>query len=72
MSRTLQMIFRNDEGRNVTISVPDARNDLQPVEVETVMTNILQRHIFNTSGGDISSLNKAQVVSRDVETLVEF
>ncbi|MGB4181824.1 MAG: DUF2922 domain-containing protein, partial [Dethiobacteria bacterium] len=28
------MIFRNDEGRNVTISVPDARNDLQPVEVE--------------------------------------
>ena len=66
------MIFRNDEGRNVTISVPDARNDLQPVEVETVMTNILHRHIFNTSGGDISSLNKAQVVSRDVETLVEF
>lgn len=66
------MIFRNDEGRNVTISVADPRNDLQPVEVETVMTSILQRNIFSTAGGDISSLNKAQLVSRDVETLVEF
>mgnify|MGYP001205442872 FL=1 len=66
------MIFRNDEGRNVTISVADARDDLQPVEVETVMTNILQRNIFNTAGGDISGLNKAQIVSRDVETLIEF
>lgn len=66
------MVFLNEEGRNVTLSVPDARNDLQPAEVETVMTNILQRNIFITSGGEISGLNKAQIVSRDVETLVEF
>lgn len=72
MTRTLQMVFLNEEGRNVTLSVPDARNDLQPAEVETVMTNILQRNIFITSGGEISGLNKAQIVSRDVETLVEF
>lgn len=72
MTRTLQMLFLNEEGRNVTLSVPNAREDLLPAEVETVMTNILQRNIFITSGGEISGLNKAQVVSRDVETLVEF
>jgi hypothetical protein len=72
MTRTLQMLFLNEEGRNVTLSVPDAREDLLPAEVETVMTNILQRNIFITAGGEISGLNKAQVVSRDVETLVEF
>lgn len=66
------MLFLNEEGRNVTLSVPDAREDLLPAEVETVMTNILQRNIFITAGGEISGLNKAQVVSRDVETLVEF
>jgi hypothetical protein len=72
MTRTLQMLFLNEEGRNVTLSVPDAREDLLPAEVETVMTNILQRNIFITAGGEISGLNKAQVVSLDVETLVEF
>ncbi len=72
MARTLQMIFQNEEGRSVTVSVPDARSDLLPAEVETVMSNILQRNIFLTAGGEISGLRKAQVVSRDVETLVEF
>lgn len=72
MIRTLQMIFRNQEGRNVTISVPDARDDLQAGEVETAMTGILTRNIFRTTGGDIVEMAKAQVVSREVETLVEF
>lgn len=72
MSSTLQMIFRNEEGRNVTISVADARDDLEIEEVETAMDNILQRNIFGTSGGDISALNRAQLVSREVEILIEF
>lgn len=72
MSTTLQMIFYNEEGRNVTISMSDPRDDLEPAEVETAMNNILQRNIFRSAGGDISSLNKAQLVSREVEVLIEF
>lgn len=66
------MIFLNEDGRNVTLSVPDARDDLEAEEVETVMSNILQRNIFLTKGGEISGLLKAQVVSRHVEILAEF
>lgn len=72
MARTLQMVFLNEEGRNVTLSVPDSREDLEAEEVETVMESILQRNIFHTKGGEISGLKKAQVVSRDVEILIEF
>lgn len=72
MIRTLQMIFKNQEGRNVTISVPDARENLQAAEVEAAMTGILARNIFRTTGGDIVEASKAQVVSRQVDTLVEF
>lgn len=72
MTRTLQMIFLNEDGRNVTLSVPDARDDLEAEDVETVMSNILQRNIFLTKGGEISGLRKAQVVSRHVEILAEF
>lgn len=66
------MIFLNEDGRNVTLSVPDARDDLEAEDVETVMSNILQRNIFLTKGGEISGLRKAQVVSRHVEILAEF
>ena len=72
MATTLQMIFRNEEGRNVTISIADPRDDLEVSEVEAVMEAILLRNIFSTAGGDIAYLSKAQLVSRDVETLVEF
>lgn len=72
MIRTLQMIFRNAEGRNVTVSVPDARDDLLAADVETVMTNILGRDIFRSPGGALVEASKAQVISRQVETLVEF
>lgn len=72
MIRTLQMIFKNQEGRNVTISVPDARENLQAAEVEAAMMGILARNIFRTTGGDIAEASKAQVVSRQVDTLVEF
>lgn len=72
MTRTLQMVFLNEEGRNVTLSIPEARDGLEAEEVETVMTNILDRNIFLTKGGEISGLNKAQIISRDVEILVKF
>ena len=72
MIRTLQMVFRNHEGRNVTISVPDARDDLLAGEVEDTMTGILSRNIFSTAGGDIVEGLRAQVVSRQVDILVEF
>jgi hypothetical protein len=69
---TLQMIFRNEEGRNVTISVPDARDDLLGPEVEAVMTDILSRNIFRTTGGDLEEMVRAQVVSRQTDILAEF
>lgn len=72
MTTTLQMIFRNEEGRSVTVSLVDPRDDLEADDVETVMNNILQRNIFHSSGGDISGLSRAQLISREVETLIEF
>jgi len=72
MVRTLQMVFRNVVGRNVTISVPDARDDLQAAEVESVMAGIVGRDVFRSPGGALIEAVRAEVVSRQVDTLVEF
>jgi hypothetical protein len=72
MSETLQMIFSNAEGRNSTISVVDPDSELTALEVEAVMDSIISKNVFNTTGGDLISKVRAQVVSRTVDVLGEF
>jgi len=72
LSETLQMIFSNVEGRNTTISVSDPDPALTALDVETVMDSVVDKNIFNTSGGDIDGKVRAQVVSRTVDVLAEF
>ena len=72
MSETLQMIFSNAEGRNTTISVVDPDGTLTGLEVEAVMDSIITKNVFHTTGGDLISKVRAQVVSRSVDVLGEF
>lgn len=72
MTETLQMIFRNYDGRLATISVADPDSELTPAAVEAVMDSIITRNVFDTSGGDIVDKVRAQVVSRAVNVLGEF
>lgn len=72
MIRTLQMIFRNENNRNVTMSVADPLEELEVSDVEDAMQAIVDTNIFSTTGGDITSRLRAQVVSRDVDILTEF
>ena len=72
MIKTLQMIFRNEENRNVTLSVSDPLEGLDGLTAGNAMQDILNANIFQTNGGDMVSRVRAQIISRDVETLTEF
>ena len=72
MTETLQMIFRNFDGRNTTVSVSDPDSELTALEVEEVMDSIVSKNVFHTTGGDIVDKVRAQVVSRSVNVLGEF
>ena len=72
MSETLQMIFLNTGGRNTTLSVVDPDPEVDAADVETVMDSILSCNVFNTSGGDLVSKVRAQIVSRTVDVLGEY
>ncbi|HHX88133.1 MAG TPA: DUF2922 domain-containing protein [Firmicutes bacterium] len=72
MAQSLQMIFQNEEGRNVNISIADARVDLEPLDVETAMNDIVSGNLFITNGGEIIKPVRGQLVSRYVQTIVEF
>jgi len=72
MQETLRMVFRNVEGRLVAISLPDTDPELTALEVESVMDSIIVRNIFTTTGGDITSKVRSEVVARGVTVLSEF
>ena len=72
MTETLQMIFRNFDGRITTISVSDPDPEVTAQNVEEVMDSIVSKNVFHTTGGDIVDKVRAQVVSRSVNVLGEF
>ena len=72
MAETLQMIFGNLAGRNAIVSVADPDPELTALQVSGAMDSIITRNIFETSGGDLISKVRAQVVSRTVDVLEEF
>lgn len=65
----LEMIFRNEDGNRVTISVQEPRTDLTPQEVQEAMELITSNNVFTSNGGDLVSIESARLVTRDVEEL---
>ncbi|MBT9156062.1 MAG: hypothetical protein DDT37_01038 [Firmicutes bacterium] len=70
MNKTLQMVFVNELGRNVTISVIDPRDDVTAQQVSAVMSDILTHNAFVSAGGRLVSAAEARVVSRGVEQIL--
>ena len=72
MSETLRLVFRNAEDRLSAISLPDPDSELTGPQVEAVMDSIITKNIFQTTGGDLVSKVRAEVVSRTVDVLGEY
>ena len=64
MAAYLEMLFRNQAGQLVTISVIDPRPDITPGEVEVVMDIIIAQNIFTSPGGDLVAKVQARVIER--------
>ena len=69
MAKTLIMVFQNDGGKNVSISIPDVRDNITEQEVKTTMQTILTKNIFTSNGGDLVGIMSAQIVNKDTTAL---
>lgn len=67
--KRLEMIFANTGGTRATISVYDPRPDLEGQEVKTAMEDIIAKEVFTSTNGDLSGINGARIVERDVQDL---
>lgn len=69
MTKTLQMVFLNEAGKNVTISIPDVRDDITSEDIKTLMQLIISKNVFDSTGGNFVSVMSADVVTRDVQEM---
>lgn len=66
MTKRLELIFQNAAGKRTTIAVVDPKEGLTPAEAQAAANTILTKNIFTSSGGDLTAILEARIVTRDV------
>ncbi|WP_100372482.1 DUF2922 domain-containing protein [Bacillus sp. FJAT-45037] len=69
MARVLELLFENEEGRQVSIPFEDPIEPVDPVKIQEAMNKIIEENVFTSSGGDYVSIRGARIVERTVETI---
>ena len=60
-TKTLEMIFATESGKEVTVAVKDPKDGLTLAEVQAVMNTIIARNIFSSTSGDLVTAKEAQI-----------
>ena len=69
MVKTLEMVFRNESGKEVVISIAEPKEDLTLAQVNTVMQAIVAKNVFSTKTGDLVQIVEARIRSNDMAVL---
>lgn len=65
---TLVMTFKNAGGTNTNVSLKGVRANLTEVEINAAMDAILNNNAFYSTGGDLVSKVKADIVDKNTST----
>ncbi|MFC0469175.1 DUF2922 domain-containing protein [Halalkalibacter kiskunsagensis] len=62
----LELIFENEMGKNVTLSLDNPVEPVDPIAISAAMDAIVTENAFITNGGEIVSKKAARIVDRTV------
>lgn len=69
MVKTLQMVFQNQVGKNVSISIGEVKDGITAEEIKNLMQLIVAKNIFESTGGDLTTIMSADIVTRDIQEM---
>ena len=72
MTKTLEMVFRTEAGSEVSLNVPDPKDDLTlaQAQAQAVMQDVIDRNIFVVKGSALAEKVEARISSRETVALV--
>lgn len=70
-TKVLRLVFKNQNGSNFSLTLPNPRPDVTPEEVAAVMDTIIARNIFHTSGGDLVTKFDIRIIETNTSDLYD-
>ncbi len=68
-TKTLQLSFLDAAGDRVSYSFKDPKDGLDRAAVDAAAQTMIDQKIFAGQGGDLTSLEQCQIVTRTVESI---
>lgn len=68
-TKVLRMVFRNQSGSNVTISLNNPRADVTSAEIEAAMELVIAKNVFTSAGGDLVSKQDIRLIGTTTDDL---
>ncbi len=69
MTKYLRMVFKTDQDRKVSLRVSVPRDDLDAMEVKSVMDLVISKNIIKSSAGDLIGIDSAYLVETSTTEL---
>ncbi|GAF66286.1 DUF2922 domain-containing protein [Alkalihalobacillus trypoxylicola] len=69
MNKKLELLFENEAGRQVTISIDFPIEPVNPQDVLSSMLDMIQSNVITTADGGLKAIRGARLVDRQVETI---
>ncbi|MFP3917308.1 DUF2922 domain-containing protein [Lysinibacillus telephonicus] len=69
MSQVLELKFNTANGKTMTISVNDPKQNLTASEIVTAMQTIISEDVFHNEGHGLVAINEARIVDRNVSEI---
>lgn len=69
MAQVLELKFDTANGKTMTISVNDPKDNLTATEIATAMQTIITQNVFHNEGNGLVAINHARIVDRNVSEI---
>ncbi|MCT8137564.1 DUF2922 domain-containing protein [Anaerobacillus sp. CMMVII] len=69
MAKKIELIFKNEAGKNVVLSLDNPFEPVNPALVAQVMEQVIAENAFISSGGALVSKHAARIVERNVSDI---
>lgn len=70
IDRTLNMKFKTEAGTAFTFAVKTVKADIENAAISEAMDSIMEKDIFNTKGGKLSSKLEANIITKETEKVI--
>lgn len=64
---TLVMSFKNQDNKETTVTLKHIKSDLTEKDISDAMDIIVTSNLFLSSGGDLVSKSKAQLIDKTIQ-----